>query len=165
MRYSGGNSINNNFFNNTRNFGIDSSVNRWNITKTSRINIAGGPYFGGNFWDNLSGSGFSRNCKDTDLDGICDTSYNLTSDNIDFLPLVIRNIIPFPCEVCKTPTDPDGDGLYEDINGNGGIDFNDVVMLFNYLEWVESNQPITNFDFNGNGRIDFNDIIKLFEKL
>jgi len=71
---------------------------------------------------------------------------------------------PFP-DIDKTPTDPDGDGLYEDINGNGRKDFNDVVLFFNYLEWIPVNQPISSFDFNGNGRIDFNDIIKLFEEL
>ncbi len=72
---------------------------------------------------------------------------------------------PFPCNSCLDPTDPDSDGLYEDINGNGRKDFNDVVVFFNYLEWVAGNEPISNFDFNGNGRIDFNDIIKLFEEL
>jgi PKD repeat protein len=77
----------------------------------------------------------------------------------------VSAFVPFPCEVCKVPTDPDGDGLYEDINGNGRKDFNDVVVFFNYLEWVVSNEPISNFDLNGNGRIDFNDIVKLFEKL
>jgi len=61
--------------------------------------------------------------------------------------------------------DPDNDGLFEDINGNGRKDFNDVVVFFNYLEWVEGSEPVSNFDFNGNERIDFNDIIKLFEEL
>jgi hypothetical protein len=31
------------------------------------------------------------------------------------------------------PTDPDGDGLYGDVNGNGRIDFADVVWLFTTL--------------------------------
>ena len=63
------------------------------------------------------------------------------------------------------PTDPDGDGLYEDINGNGRKDFNDVVVLFNYLEWAADSLPISSFDFNGNSMIDFNDIIKLYQEL
>ena len=77
----------------------------------------------------------------------------------------VSAVVPFPCNVCKVPGDPDGDGLFEDINGNGRIDFNDVVLFFNYLEWVAGNEQISNFDFNGNGRIDFNDIVKLFEEL
>ncbi len=73
-------------------------------------------------------------------------------------------VIPFP-GTDKTPTDQDDDGKYEDINGNSRTDFNDVVMLFNNLEWTSDNQPVRNFDFNGNERIDFNDIVVLFEEL
>ena len=67
---------------------------------------------------------------------------------------------------CTNPlTDPDDDGLYEDINGNDRKDFNDVVVFFKNLEWVPDNEPVECFDFNGNGRIDFDDIVKLFEEL
>ena len=31
------------------------------------------------------------------------------------------------------PTDPDTDGKYDDVKGNGRIDFADVVWLFNHL--------------------------------
>ncbi len=74
-------------------------------------------------------------------------------------------IIRLPCADCKIPTDPDSDGLYEDINGNGRKDFNDVVIFFENLEWAAANEPVAYFDFNSNGRIDFNDIIRLFEEL
>ncbi len=63
------------------------------------------------------------------------------------------------------PTDPDGDGLYEDINGNGRTDFADVVLLFNSLEWLAANEPVGLFDANGNGRVDFADVTALFERL
>jgi|GEM_PF-246231 len=64
------------------------------------------------------------------------------------------------------PTDPDGDGLYEDINGNGRIDANDVVVLFNHREDSAITDQIEYFDFNGNGRdvLDFDDINELFEE-
>ena len=65
----------------------------------------------------------------------------------------------------KSPTDPDNDGLFEDINGNGKKDFNDVVLFFESIEWIVGNEPLHNFDFNENGRIDFNDIIRLFEEV
>ncbi len=68
---------------------------------------------------------------------------------------------PFP-ENHNIPTDPDGDDLYDDLNGNGRIDFNDIVLFFNYLEWIPGNQPVQYFDYNGNKRIDFNDLILLF---
>ena len=71
---------------------------------------------------------------------------------------------PLPC--CnKPPTDPDKDGLYEDLNGNGKIDFDDVVKFFKYFEWIEQNYPVNSVDFNGNNRIDFADIVKLFKEV
>jgi PKD repeat protein len=63
------------------------------------------------------------------------------------------------------PTDPDGDGIYEDLNGNGRLDFADVVLYFNQMEWIAANEPVTAFDLNGNGRIDFADIVKLFGEI
>jgi hypothetical protein len=60
------------------------------------------------------------------------------------------------------PTDPDGDGVYEDVDGNGSLGFNDVVLFFNQMDWIELNEPVSCFDFNGNGRIDFADVVTLF---
>jgi len=72
--------------------------------------------------------------------------------------------MPFPGKT-DIPTDPDGDGIVEDMNGNGYKDFNDVVLFFKQMEWVQANEPVVLFDFNGNGYIDFNDIVRLFEEL
>ena len=63
------------------------------------------------------------------------------------------------------PTDPDGDGLYEDLNGNGRADFSDIGLYFSRMEWIIENEPVPLFDYNGNGRIDFNDIVTQFEEL
>jgi PKD repeat protein len=63
------------------------------------------------------------------------------------------------------PTDPDNDGLYEDLNPNGRADFADVTLFFEQMEWIASNQPVALFDFNGNGRIDFADISALFTEI
>jgi PKD repeat protein len=63
------------------------------------------------------------------------------------------------------PTDPDGDCIYEDLNGNGRLDFADVVLYFNQMEWIAANEPTSAFDLNGNGRIDFADIVKLFNEI
>lgn len=65
----------------------------------------------------------------------------------------------------RTPSDPDGDGLYEDLNGNGRPDFADVVLYFDRMEWSAANGPAVAFDFNGNGRIDFADMVALFDLL
>ncbi|WP_435065485.1 S8 family serine peptidase [Halobaculum sp. EA56] len=63
------------------------------------------------------------------------------------------------------PTDPDGDGKYEDINGNNRVDFNDVVTLFLNLDDPAVTNNSDAYDFNDNGSIDFNDVVTLFEVL
>ncbi len=65
----------------------------------------------------------------------------------------------------QAPRDPDGDGLYEDLNGNGGTDFADVVLYFGRMDWIASNRPVVAFDLNGNGRIDFADVVALSDAL
>jgi PKD repeat protein len=74
-------------------------------------------------------------------------------------------VLPFPKPDGTTypaPTDPDGDGLYEDVDGNGRIGFNDVVVYYTNLQFVEDEQPLEAFDYDGNGRIGFNDVIVLY---
>ena len=63
------------------------------------------------------------------------------------------------------PTDPDDDKLFEDLNGNGRRDFNDVVTFFNQMDYISNTEPILLFDFNTNGRIDFNDVVILFSEI
>jgi PKD repeat protein len=80
---------------------------------------------------------------------------------ITVAPPVISGVIPVSGQSAM-PTDPNHDGLYEDLNGNGNLDFNDVVIFFNQMDWIADNEPISAFDFNHNGQIDFNDIVLLF---
>ena len=63
------------------------------------------------------------------------------------------------------PTDPDADGIYEDLNANGRIDFADVTLYFEQMDWIGENEPVGLFDFNGNSRIDFADIVALFTEV
>jgi PKD repeat protein len=63
------------------------------------------------------------------------------------------------------PTDPDSDGLYEDLNGNGRKDGNDYQLYFRNSDWIAANEPIALFDFNSNARIDGNDYQLLFRDL
>lgn len=88
----GNNLFYNNFFNNTWNIiDIDGEgINNWNTTLTSGINIVGGPFIGGNFWANYSGTGFSQTCIDANNDRICDQPYLLENyyiNNTDYLAL------------------------------------------------------------------------------
>ena len=63
------------------------------------------------------------------------------------------------------PTDLDYDNLYEDINGNGMLDFDDVVAYYDNMEWIEENVQLELFDYNKNGLIDFDDVVKLYDML
>ena len=97
---SSNNKIYNNIINGTTPVLTDASVNFWNTTKILSINIINGSWLGGSYYATPSGNGFSQICIDANLDGICDSSYTLAANNIDYLPL---RIVP-PC------TDADGDG-------------------------------------------------------
>ena len=90
LMLSSNNTIYNNFFNNTNNFiNSSSGINRWNMSKQTTTNIIGGLNIGGNFWAYPNGTGFSQTCADANLDGICDSSYMLSTGNEDYLPLAI----------------------------------------------------------------------------
>ena len=124
---------------------------------------------------NLSGCGYANETT-TNASGIATFEVNATSTG--YITVTVsktgyskwtkeKGIVvlrPFP-GCTNPPTDPDDDGLYEDINGNGRKDYDDLVKFFNYLEWVKKNEPVECFDFNGNGRIDYDDIVELFEDM
>ena len=63
---------------------IGAVANIWNVTRISSTNIIGGPTIGGNYYSSYTG-------YDCDNDGIGDTQYNLSSVNIDYLPLTNDN--------------------------------------------------------------------------
>jgi Zinc dependent phospholipase C. len=71
---------------------------------------------------------------------------------------------PFP-GLANLPTDPDTDQSYEDLNGNGRLDFNDVVLLYNNLDWVTTNESYRLFDYDDNSEIDMNDVSILMNEL
>jgi hypothetical protein len=64
-----------------------------------------------------------------------------------------------------TPTDPDGDGQYEDVDGDGAATYNDVVSLFEEFDGDAVGTDTWAYDYNGNGRLDHGDIVALFESL
>jgi PKD repeat protein len=86
-----------------------------------------------------------------------------TSQKIREAYIFIRhNVIPLP-GYTNPPTDPDDDNLYEDTNGNGYLDFDDVVAFYINMEWIEQNEPDPlAFDYNRNGYLDFDDVVVLY---
>lgn len=105
------NTIYNNLFNNTDNFYIYSDAgypNSWNIEKETGTRIySDGDEIGGNYWTNSTETGYSDLCLDEDYDSFCDDSYNLWTDNIDYLPLTG----PYSPPECYSDEDCD-DGDY-----------------------------------------------------
>jgi PKD repeat protein len=99
----------------------------------------------------------------TDAAGNAGTQVTATTDSSSVTFEKTLPIIPGPHGV--PPTDPDGDGLYEDVDGNGNLGFTDVVLLFKQMDWIDDNEPVSCFDFNipGNSLIDYTDIVALFD--
>ncbi|WP_263020928.1 GLUG motif-containing protein [Natronobiforma cellulositropha] len=64
-----------------------------------------------------------------------------------------------------TAQDLTGDGLHEDITGDGNVGFNDVVVFFEHLGEPAVTDNVDAFDFSGNGSVGFADVIALFEGL
>ena len=61
------------------------------------------------------------------------------------------------------PTDPDGDGRYEDVNGNGRMDYDDIVLLFEQFDSDAVRMNEAAYDFNENGELDYDDVVELYE--
>lgn len=81
-----------------------------------------------------------------------------------YISVGTTGVIPLP-GYTSPPTDPDGDGIFDDLNANGRLDFADISLYFTSMEWITENEPIPAFDPNGNGRIDFADITALFYEI
>ncbi|GAB7095057.1 hypothetical protein JCM30237_22100 [Halolamina litorea] len=62
-------------------------------------------------------------------------------------------------------TDTDGDGQYEDINGDGTLDIVDVQALFANLDDDAVENNVEKFDFNDDGTVDIVDVQALFYEL
>lgn len=62
------------------------------------------------------------------------------------------------------PKDPDEDGLYEDLTGNGETDLGDVVTLFQHRESPAVAENPSLYDFSGNGEVDVADAVQLFQE-
>jgi hypothetical protein len=71
---------------------------------------------------------------------------------------------PGPLWDGTTPTDTNGDGIYENLDTDPLFTMNDVILYFNHMDWImnPATEPPCAFDVNHNGRIDFADIVNLY---
>ncbi|WP_277552278.1 pre-peptidase C-terminal domain-containing protein [Halobaculum limi] len=63
------------------------------------------------------------------------------------------------------PTDPDGDGYYEDVNGDGRFTIADIQTLFTNLNSSAVAETPSGYDFNDDGTIDIVDVQRLYVEL
>ena len=61
------------------------------------------------------------------------------------------------------PGDLDGDGLYEDVNGDGQVDTGDAQSLFANRDAGAVQNHVDAFDFNGDGAVNVGDAQALFD--
>ncbi len=90
---------------------------------------------------------------------------NGTASKLATINVSAKTVLPVFPGYTNPPTDPNHDGLYEDVNGNGMIDFDDVVAYYDNMDWIGENTQIGFFDYNKNSLIDFDDVVKLYDML
>jgi len=61
--------------------------------------------------------------------------------------------------------DLDGDGTFEDVDGDGRLGVGDVVVLFANLDAPAVAERPAAFDFGGDGRVGVGDVVRLFRLL
>jgi hypothetical protein len=61
------------------------------------------------------------------------------------------------------PGDPDGDGLFQDVNGDGDVDAGDAQSLFANRDASAVQNNAAAFDFNGDGVVNVGDAQALFD--
>jgi hypothetical protein len=62
-------------------------------------------------------------------------------------------------------TDPDNDGLYEDLNGDGQFTITDVATLLNEYTGDDVSNNSAQFDFNDDGSVTITDVAELLSEL
>ncbi|NOQ56065.1 MAG: DUF2341 domain-containing protein, partial [Nanohaloarchaea archaeon] len=136
---SSGNSIYNNLFNNTDNFGFTGTTytNTWNITKVSGTNIVGKSYIGGNYWGKPDASGNSDTCWDTTGDYICESSETLATGNTDYLPLTQKSDSTDPNIYFDSPTPDDNDYINENYTYIN-VTATDTNNITAFIDWNNS---------------------------
>ncbi|GGM76398.1 plastocyanin [Halarchaeum rubridurum] len=97
---------------------------------------------------------------DANVDAENGSAVNAVPDGAD---LLVEQLAPVVNDA--TPTDTNDDGVYDDVNGNGETDFNDVVTLYDNMNEESVTDHAEKFDWNDNGKVDFDDIVSLYNEV
>ena len=101
--------------------------------------------------------------------GVYDVTVTVTDDEsgvgTDSFQVEVKHVCPWLAGSPNPSLDNDADLKCEDVNGNGRLDFSDLVRFFQSLDAPEVLDNAEDFDFNDNGVIDMADVIALFEMI
>jgi len=89
---------------------------------------------------------------------------NTVDQQGEFVKVKTINIVEGPappCSSCDKPTDPDDDGVYEDVNGDGSVTFLDAYRLY---QLSLDDDPSLAFDVNGDDSVTFLDAYRLYQE-
>jgi PKD repeat protein len=90
---------------------------------------------------------------------------NGTDSKLATIMVLSKVVLPVFVGYTNPPTDLNHDDHYEDVNGNGIQDFDDVVAYYDNMDWIGKNAQFALFDYNNNNLVDFDDIVKLYDML
>ncbi|MFC5973467.1 hypothetical protein ACFPYI_19230 [Halomarina salina] len=83
------------------------------------------------------------------------TSVNSATGSIEFTPPAVSENQPLPGDL-------DGDGLFEDVNGDGQANVGDAQSLFSNRDDAAVQQYVAQYDFNDDGVVNVGDAQALF---
>jgi hypothetical protein len=102
-------------------------------------------------------------------DGTLNVDFAVNNDNAKISAVKVEQIdttdepIDTPIgDFQNAPKDPDGDGLYEDVNGDGSVNVGDAQAIFANTDDPVVQNNVAAFDFNGDGSVNVGDAQALF---
>jgi alkaline phosphatase D len=97
------------------------------------------------------------------VNSLQDDNYN--EIKINTIPGKVEVIMGPPPINGVQPKDLNGDGKFEDVDGDGKLTFGDVVFFFYNFDKPEIKNYPQYYDFNGDQSVNFGDVISLFYSL
>jgi len=70
-----------------------------------------------------------------------------------------------PAVGSNRPQDPDSDGLYQDVDGDGDVGVSDVQLLYESLDDPAVQEHDSSFDFSGDGAVTYDDVRLLLDQV
>mgnify|MGYP006290704991 CR=1 FL=1 len=109
--------------------------------------------------DDASPGDYTLSAEGSAIDPADDSPVSDTDD----LTVTVSSPGPGPvADFANAPMDPDGDGKYEDVNGDGDVNVGDAQAIFANTDDPVVQDYVAAFDFNGDGSVNVGDAQALF---